>query len=85
MKRSNGRAYRRYQRRRAILRKKGVSRRLYGMDWFSVDGKYNKGHIGCGCGLCKPDKRFRRPSWEDERKSAKCTQEITDYWNDLEE
>lgn len=75
------RAYRLYQRKRAITRKKGVSRRLYGMDWFSTDGKYSKGHIGCGCWLCKPDKRFRRPSWEDAKKSARCIQDIADYWN----
>lgn len=74
-------AYRRYQRRRAIRRKKGVSRRIYGMDWFQgVDGKYNKGHIGCGCWLCKPDKRFRRPSWADARKSSECYRDIADYW-----
>lgn len=49
------------------------------MDWFTADGKYSKGHIGCGCSLCKPDKRFCRPSWEDARKSAECTQDIIDY------
>ena len=71
------RAWRRYQRRRAIRRKKGVSGRIYGMDWFQgLDGKYSKGHIGCGCGLCKLGKRFRRPSWEDERKSVVCKAKI---------
>ena len=75
------RAYRRYQRRRTIRRKKGVSGRIYGMDWFQgVDGKYSKGHIGCGCWLCKPDKRFRRPSWSDARKSAEYFRDMADYW-----
>ena len=74
------RAYRRYQRQRAIRRKKGVSRRIYGIDWFQgVDGKYSKGHIGCGCGLCKPEKRFRRPSWEEARKTAMCLRDIADF------
>ena len=53
------RAYRRYRRHLAIVHKKGVSRRIYGRDYFSVDGKYSKGHIGCGCQLCKPEKRFK--------------------------
>ena len=80
-KNKRNRAYRLYQRKRAILRKKGVSRRVYGTDWFLVDGKYSKGHIGCGCGLCKPDKRFQRPSWEDAKKTTRCIQDIVDYWS----
>ena len=77
------RAYRRYQRRRAILRKKGLSKRIYLMDWYQgVDGKYSKGHIGCGCGLCKPDKRFRKPSWEDTRKTKKCQSDLEEYWRE---
>lgn len=80
-----GRAYRRHQRRLAILRKKGLSKQIYGMDRFQgVDGKYSKGHIGCGCWLCKPDKRFRRPSWEDFRKSEVCLRDLRDYLNDEE-
>ena len=46
------RAYRRYRRYLAIVHKKGVSRRIYGIDWFRVNGKYSKGHIGCGCWMC---------------------------------
>lgn len=83
MEKSNrDRAYRRYQRRRAILHKKRVSRGIYGTDWFSVDGKYSKGHIGCGCGFCKPGKRFRRPSWEDAKKSVPKYQDIDDFWKE---
>ena len=52
---TRGRAYRRYRRHLAIVHKKDLSRRLIGEDWFQVDGKYSKGHIGCGCGLCKPE------------------------------
>ena len=77
------REYRRYLRRRAIRKKKGVSQRVYGMDWYQgTDGKYSKGHIGCGCGLCKPGKRFRRPSWEDERKTAECRRDIEEFWEE---
>lgn len=83
MKKSNrDRAYRRYQRRRAILHKKKVSKGIYCTDWFLVDGKYSKGHIGCGCGLCKPGKRFRRPSWEDVKESAPKYQDIDDFWKE---
>ena len=28
----------------------------------------------------KPDKRFRKPSWADARKSAEYYQDIADYW-----
>ncbi len=55
--------------------------RIYGMDWFQgIDGKYSKGHVGCGCWLCKPGKRFRRPSMADERKSMLYKHDILDYW-----
>lgn len=50
------RAYRRYVRNRAIRRKKRRSLAYYGLDWFKYDGAYSKGHIGCGCGLCKYEK-----------------------------
>jgi len=77
------RAYRRFQRRRNIRRKKALSHRIYGMDWFQgVDGKYSKGHIGCGCGLCKMTRRFRRPSWADERKTMKYLRDIVDFWKE---
>ena len=67
-----GRAYRRYQRVRSIHRKKRLSGHIYGMDWFQgTDGKYSKGHMGCGCWLCKLGKRFHQPSWRDYRKAVK--------------
>ena len=50
-------AYRRFQRHRAICKKKAKSRyRLNGGDWYDVDGKYDKGKIHCSCGICKPCK-----------------------------
>ena len=50
---SRNRAYRRDARKRAIARKKQVSHDVYGIDWFKTDGAYSKGHIGCGCRMCK--------------------------------
>ncbi len=55
------RAYRRDVRNRAIRRKKRRSRAYYGLDWFKVGGAYSKGHIGCGCGLCKYEKHRKVP------------------------
>ena len=74
--------FRRFQRRRTIKRKKRVSWQIYGMDWFQgVEGKYSKGHIGCGCRLCKPDRRFRKASPADARKSKVYATYITEYKN----
>ncbi len=76
------RAYTRYQRFRAIHRKKGLCERAFRLDWFcGVDGKYSKGQIGCGCGLCKPTKRFRYPSETDARKASKYARDLKDFWN----
>ncbi len=55
------RAYRRDVRNRAIRRKKRVSNDVYGIDWFKFDGAYSKGHIGCGCNLCKYGKSCGTP------------------------
>ena len=55
------REYRRDIRNRKIARKKRVSREIYHMDWFPIDGKYSKGHIGCGCKICKFSKHYNLP------------------------
>ena len=55
------RAYRRDMRNRAIACKKRLSHDVYGLDWFRVDGAYSKGHIGCGCRLCKFTKFYGIP------------------------
>lgn len=47
------RAYRREVRNKAIKRKKRVVDDIYAGYFFRCDGMYSKGHIGCGCGLCK--------------------------------
>ena len=47
------RAYRREARNKAVARKKRVVGDIYNGYWFKYDGMYSKGHIGCGCSLCK--------------------------------
>ena len=46
--------YRRYQRSRAIRKKKGYIKRRYGknFDWYRFDGMYSKGKVHCSCGMC---------------------------------
>ena len=55
------RAYRRYVRAKAIARKKRIVNAVYGGYWFKYDGQYSKGHIGCGCALCKYNKHYGIP------------------------
>ena len=80
------RAYIREQREKAIQRKRRLSLILYGVDLYEgKDGKYSKCHIGCGCGLCKPTKRFHSPSFSDQRKSERFLRDIDEFWrNGLE-
>ncbi len=35
---------------------------MYGLDWYRHDGKYSKGKIHCGCGLCKFGKKYNLPT-----------------------
>ena len=75
------RAYLREQRERAIQKKKRTSQILYGIDLYEgKDGKYAKCHLGCGCGICKPTKRFHRPSFSDQKKSERFFHEIDEFW-----
>lgn len=62
-------AYYREMRHKAICRKKHISRAVYGIDWYKVDGAYSKGKIHCGCGLCKFGRKYGLPTFQD-RKSA---------------
>ena len=36
--------------------------------------------MGCGCGICKPTKRFHRPSFSDQKKSERFLHEIDEFW-----
>lgn len=66
-----GSAYRRYVRNKTIQRKKRISKAVYGIDWYRQDGKYSKGKIHCGCGLCKPGKKYGLPTARDMRDKTK--------------
>ena len=77
------RAYLREQRERAIQKKKRMSQILYGTVLYEgKDGKYAKCHLGCGCGICKPTKRFHRPSFSDQKKSERFLRDIDEFWKD---
>ena len=66
-----GIAYRRYVRNKVIQRKKRISRAIYGIDWYQCDGKYSKGKIHCGCGLCKFGKKYGLPTTRDMREMSR--------------
>ena len=59
--------YRMDQRQKAITRKKKIFVEVWGdkLDWLPNLGMLDKAHIGCGCGICKPTKRFGYPSGKD--------------------
>lgn len=60
------RAYRRDIRSQQIRRKKRICQQLYGQDWYSQDGRYNKGKIYCSCWICKPAKYIHKmPTFKD--------------------
>ena len=79
-----GRAYRRDHRNRAIRRKKRIVDAVYNGDYFKHDGQYSKGHIGCGCGLCRPGKRFGEPSLADWKKSQAFRMDMRQWRNQQE-
>lgn len=66
-------------RNKVIARKKRISLDACGLDWYRSDGQYSKGKIHCGCGLCKPSKRFRVPSFPDIRLANAMRSQISDY------
>ena len=78
MKRSRG--YFREQRKRAITRKKAISNKVYGFDWYrDADGKYDKGKIHCGCGICKYCKKYNIPTVRRMREDSKFKSDLEDY------
>jgi len=52
------------------------------MEWYNVDGKYDKGKIHCGCPLCKPYKGYR-PSGKNELENFKANLAIKEYYEEL--
>lgn len=73
------RAYLRDVRKRKIQRKKHISRSVYGLDWYQHDGQYSKGKIHCGCGLCKPSKKYGLPTTREMRESSRVKILLDDY------
>lgn len=78
-KEQRGTEYRRYVRNKTILRKKRISNSVYGFDWYRIDGQYAKGKIHCGCGLCKPSKKFGLPTVRDLRGLSRERILLEDY------
>ncbi|MDE7062221.1 MAG: hypothetical protein K2O73_03125 [Lachnospiraceae bacterium] len=74
-----GMAYRRYVRNKAIHRKKRISNAVYSLEWYKCDGRYSKGKIHCGCGLCKPGKKYGIPAIRDMREIARERLSREDY------
>lgn len=75
---SRSRAYTRNERNKAISRKRGIAISVYGNDWYKVHGKYSKGKIHCGCGLCKPGKRFGLPTFKETKDREYARQALED-------
>ena len=73
------RSFRREVRNKQISRKKRISHH-WGFDWYSVDGKYSKGKIHCGCGLCKWGRKYGLPNLRKVREIEKFNEALHD-WN----
>ncbi|MCR2051210.1 hypothetical protein NSB25_28800 [Acetatifactor muris] len=74
-----GIGYRRYVRDKTILRKKRISKAVYGLDWYKHDGQYSKGKIHCSCGLCKYGKKYGLPTIRDMRETSREKILLSDY------
>ncbi len=75
------RAYRRDERNRAIARKKRICMEAFGSPWFKFDGAYSKGHIGCNCWMCKPQKHCYIPTVFELRDADHVSQCLDDYFS----
>ncbi|MBE5845041.1 MAG: hypothetical protein E7302_12870 [Butyrivibrio sp.] len=75
------RAYRRYVRNKAIIRKKRIWRDAFGCDWYLPDGKYAKARLGCNCWMCKPQKHYYIPTMFELRDADHVRQSLEDYYN----
>lgn len=49
------------------------------MEWYYVDGRYDKGKIHCGCPLCKPTKRFGYPSFKQELLDERAKSDLKEF------
>lgn len=73
-----GIAYRRNERTKKIKYRKTLCEKHYGFAWYEFDGCYSKGKIHCGCGICKPYRKFY-PSLRDLRKIEIAKTEMKEY------
>lgn len=73
------RAFRRDIRHHAICKKKAIVHARDGAEWYSVDGKYDKGKVHCGCNLCKYGRAMGFPTLRTEREMEKFKFEYSDY------
>lgn len=73
------RAYRRDVRRRVISRKKHIVAMRDGLPYYHVDGKYAKGKIHCGCGLCKFGRKYGLPTFKEVKMYAIADDEIAEF------
>lgn len=71
--------YRRYVRNKTILRKKKISKSIYGFDWYKHDGQYSKGKLHCGCELCKFGKKYGLPTIKNMRDQSREKILLNDY------
>jgi len=74
-------AYYRYQRARAIRKKKGICKRLGGDDMVQAwagnkPGRLSKGKIHCSCCMCRT-KSYDEKKISDKRKDESAYQQIT--------
>ena len=56
--------------------------RMIPMEWYPIDGKYDKGKIHCGCSICKPTKGYR-PSGKEEMAVQKLKDKEKEYLKEM--
>lgn len=75
-----GRAYVRAVRENAIKRKKRITQSYpLDLEYYADDGRFSKGKIHCGCGLCKPTKRFGVHAWPLHKLDVAMMEDIKEY------
>ena len=71
--------FRRCSRHHAICRKKSIALKRDGHDWYNCDGKYDKGKIHCGCGICKFGKKYGYETIRTRREFEKFKINVKEY------
>jgi hypothetical protein len=73
---------RRFLRRKHIIRKKKIAKHIFGTEYFNHDGKFDKAHLGCSCGMCKPTKGLC-PTEKQQRENYINNLKIKEYFEEL--